>query len=132
MDAIQEATRAAGDEFRRLLRSRAPGKRPSLAPASPLEGSVTVSVSARCSLPGRFASSDPLPHTSDSPVDCSLHRLMSTAKDATYHSKTAQSLPMVAGTEAAAADAQAGGYGGVQRGPIDEGCHGGRPQPQPV
>ena len=91
-----------------------------------------MSVSARCSLPGRFASSDPLPHTSDSPVDCSLHRLMSTAKDATYHSKTAQSLPMVAGTEAAAADAQAGGYGGVQRGPIDEGCHGGRPQPQPV
>ena len=105
MDAIQEATRAAGGEFRRLLRSPAPGKRPSLAPASQLEGSVTVSASARRSLPARFALPDPLPHASDSPVDCSLHRSVSTAKDATYHSKTAQTSPMVAGAETAPADA---------------------------
>ena len=29
---------------------------------------------------------------------------------------------MIAGTEAAAAGTQDGGYGGVQRAPIDEGC----------
>ena len=131
-DAILEATRAAGGEFRRLLRSPAPGKLPSLAPASPLEGLAIVSTSARRLLPARFAFPDPLPHASDSPVDCSLHRLMSTAKDATYHSKTAQTWPRIAGTEAAAAGAQAGGYGGVQRGPIDKGCRGGQPQPPPV
>ena len=105
MDAIQEATRAAGGEFRRLLRATAPGKRPSLAPASPLEGPAIVSTSARRSLPARFAFPDPLPHASDSPVDCSLHRSVSTAKDATYHSKTAQTSPMVAGAETAPADA---------------------------
>ncbi len=112
MDAIQEATRAAGDEFRRLLRSPAPGKRPSLAPASPLEGSVTVSASARRSLPARFALPDPLPHASDSPVDCSLHRSMSTADFATYRSKNAQTSPLVADTETADADAPADGCGG--------------------
>ena len=62
----------------------------------------------------------------DSPVDCSLHRLMSTAKDASYHSKTAQTSPIVA------EGAQAGGYGGVQRGPIDEGCRGGQLQLPPL
>ena len=35
------------------------------------------------------------------------------AKDVTYDAKTAQTSPMVAGAEAAAADAQAGGYGGA-------------------
>ena len=112
-DAIQEARRAAGGEFRRLIRSSAPGKRPSFAPASQLEGSATTSTSASPSLPARFASPDPLPHASDSPVDCSLHRSMSMAKDVTYDAKTAQTSPMVAGAEAAAADAQAGGYGGA-------------------
>ena len=130
-DAIQEATRAAGGEFRRLLRSSAPGKRPSLAPASQLEGSATMSTSARRSLPARFASPDPLPHASDSPVDCSLHRSMSTAEFATYRSKMVQIPPMVAGAEATAADAPAGGCGGAKGGPIDEGRRAGRPQPPP-
>ena len=128
-DAIQEATRAAGGEFRRLIRSSAPGKRPSFAPASQLEGSATTSTSASPSLPARFASPDPLPRSSVCPVDCSLHRSMSMAEFITYGSKTAQTSPMVVGTEAAAADAPAGGCGGAQRGPIDEGCPAGRPKP---
>jgi hypothetical protein len=43
----------------------------------------------------------------------------------------AQTFPMVTGSEAAAKDAEAGGAGGAQDGPIDKGCRVGRPQPQP-
>ena len=70
-----------------------------------------MSTSARRSLPARFASPDPLSHASDSPVDCSLHRSMSMAKDTTYGYKMAQTSATVAGAKAAAADAQAGGCG---------------------
>ena len=131
MDAILEATRAAGGEFRRLLRSPAQGKRPSLAPASQLEGPATVNTSACRSLPARFASPDPLSQASDSPVHCALHRSMSTAKDATYGYKMVQTPPMIASAEAAAADAPAGGCGGAKCGPIDECRRAGRPQPPP-
>ena len=129
---ILKASRTRGGGNGRLLDSSEPGELPSLAPASLLEGSATTSTSASPSLPARFASPDPLLCSSVCPVDCSLHRSMSTTKDATYHSKTAQTWPRIAGTEAAAAGAQAGGYGGVQRGPIDKGCRGGQPQPPPV
>ena len=131
MDAILEATRAAGGEVGRLFRPPAPGELPSLAPASLLEGSATTSTSASPSLPARFASPDPLPRSSVCPVDCSLHRSMSMTEFMTYGSKTAQTSPMVVGTEVSAADAPAGGCGGAQRGPIDEGCRVGWPPPPP-
>ena len=129
-DAILEASRAARGEVGRLFRSPVPGKRPSLAPASQLEGSAIMSMFASPSLPAGFASPDPLPHVSESAVDCSLHRSMSTAEFATYCSKTVQTSPTVAGTEAAAADTPAGGCGGANRGPIDEGCCQGRAPPR--
>ena len=43
----------------------------------------------------------------------------------------AQIIHMVAGIEAAAGDAAAGGCGGGQDGSFDEGCRVVRPQPQP-
>ena len=114
-DAIQEARRAAGGEYGRLFRRSARGKLPSLAPASPLEGSATMSTFFRRSLPASSAFPDLLSHASYrySPVDCSLHRPMSTAELVTYRSKTAHTSPMGAGIEAVAADAPDGGYGGV-------------------
>ena len=112
-DAIQEATRAAGGEYGRLFRRPARGKLPPLAPASPLEGLATMSTSARRSLPASSAFPDLLLHASNSAVDCSLHRPMSTAELVTYRSKTAHTSPMGAGIEAVAADAPGGGYGGV-------------------
>ena len=130
-DAIQEARRAAGGEYGRLVRRSSRGKRPSLAPASQLEGPATVNTSTCRSLPARFASPDPLSQASDSPVHCALHRSMSTAKDATYGYKMVQTPPMIASAEAAAADAPAGGCGGAKGGPMDEGCRAGRLQPPP-
>ena len=56
---------------------------------------------------------------------------MSTANGGVYCSKMAQTFPMVTGTEAAVKDVAAGSSGSGQRGPIDEGCCVGRPQPQP-
>ena len=112
-DAIQEARRAAEGEYGRLFRRSALGKLPSLAPASPLEGSATMSTFFRRSLPASSALPDLLSHASYSPVDCSLHRPMSTAELVTYRSKTAHTLPTDPGIEAVAADAPANGYGGV-------------------
>ncbi len=112
-DAIQEARRAAEVEYGRLFRRSARGKLPSLAPASPLEGSATMSTFFRRSLPASSALPDLLSHASYSPVDCSLHRPMSTAELVTYRSKTAHTLPTDPGIEAVAADAPANGYGGV-------------------
>ena len=112
-DAIQEARRAAEGEYGRLFRRSARGKLPSLAPASPLEGSATMSTFFRRSLPASSALPDLLSHASYSPVDCSLHRPMSMAELVTYRSKTAHTSPMGAGIEAVAADAPDGGYGGV-------------------
>ena len=113
MDAIQEATRAAGGEYGRLFRLPARGKLPPLVPASPLENLATVSTSARRSLPASSAFPDLLLHASYSPVDCSLHRPMSMAELVTYRSKTAHTSPTGPGIEAVAADAPASGYGGV-------------------
>ena len=112
-DAIQEARRAAEGEYGRLSRRSALGKLPSLAPASPLEGSATMSTFFRRSLPASSALPDLLSHASYSPVDCSLHRPMSMAESVTYRSKTAHTSPTGPGMEAVAADAPKSGYGGV-------------------
>ena len=124
-DTFQEASRAARGEYGRLFRSPAQGERPSLAPASPLEGSTTLSTSGRRSLPPRFESPDPLPHTSESTVDCSLHRPAASASGAGRWAKLAQIIPMVASNEATAKDAAAGGCGDAQDVRVDYGCRAG-------
>ena len=112
-DAIQEARRAAEGEYGRLFRRSALGKLPSLAPASPLEGSATMSTFSRRSLPASSAFPDLLSHASYSHVDCSLHRPMSTAELVNYRSETAHTSPTDLVIEAVAADAPDNGYGGV-------------------
>ena len=90
-----------------------------------------MSTPARASLPARFASPDLVPHADQSAADCSLHRRLSVANNALYSPKTAQTLPTITATEAAAKGAALGGAGGSQGGPVDEGCRAARPQPPP-
>ena len=76
------------------------------------------------SLPARFASPNTLPNAYESARDCSLHRRASWTNGAADASKTAESLPPVAGSRAAAGDAAAGGLVDSQNDAIDVGCRG--------
>ena len=60
-----------------------------------------------------------------------MHRPLSVGIDAVFPPKTAEILPMVAGSEAAAKVAAVGGAGGEQGGLFDETAVEGRRQPQP-
>ena len=113
----------------RLLPSSAVGERPALALASHLEGCRTMSAPAVPSWPACFAFPDPFSHAAESTAGCSLDRPLASANNGEWCAKMAQTPPMVIGTEAEAKDAAAGGRGGAQDGPIDEGCRGARPSP---
>ena len=86
---------------------------------------------ARHALPAHFVSADLLSHASESATESSLHRRAASANGGACCAKMAQTSPMVIGTEVAAEDAAAGGVGGAQGGPIDEGCRRARPLPPP-
>ena len=117
-----EASRTGGGGNGRLLDSSEPGERPSLAPASMLEGPAIINPHASPSLPACVASPDPLPNAAERAPDCSLHRRVSSINGAICTAKTAGILPMATGSELAGEDAAAGGLAGLHGDPIDEVC----------
>jgi len=121
---LLEASRARGGEIGRLFQLSKPGEQSLLAPASRLEASPAMSLLASPSLPARFASPHPLSNAAESARDCSLHRRVSWSNSAAYAPKTAENLPPVAGSGAAAGDAAVGGRVDVHGDAIDEGCRG--------
>ena len=121
---ILEASRTRGGGNGRLLDSSEPGERPSLAPASMLEGPAIINPRASPSLPACVASPDPLPNAAERAPDCSLHRRVSSINGAIRRAKTAGSPPAVTDSELAGGGAAAGGLAGLHGDPIDEGCRG--------
>ena len=115
-------TRGAISESK--FRSTTTGERLSVALPSQLED-ASMSPTPRDPAPLRFfASPDPLSRASDQPLGSSLGGSGPTSNDAPDQPKTAQTPPMVAGTDLNAKEAALGGAGVEDGASIDHGSYG--------